>query len=42
MPVAYSFTDQALAVGGGFLVNVVLARAQTKEEYGLFALSYKF
>ena len=40
MPVAYSFTDQALAVGGGFLVNVVLARTQTKEEYGLFALSY--
>jgi O-antigen/teichoic acid export membrane protein len=40
MPVAYSFADQALAVGGGFLVNVALARTQTKEEYGLFALSY--
>jgi O-antigen/teichoic acid export membrane protein len=40
MPVAYSFVDQALAVGGGFLVNVALARAQSKEEYGLFALSY--
>jgi O-antigen/teichoic acid export membrane protein len=40
MPVAYSFVDQALAVGGGFLVNVALARTQTKEEYGLFALSY--
>ncbi len=40
MPVAYSFADQALAVGGGFLVNVALARAQSKEEYGLFALSY--
>jgi O-antigen/teichoic acid export membrane protein len=38
--VAYSFADQALAVGGGFLVNVALARTQTKEEYGLFALSY--
>jgi O-antigen/teichoic acid export membrane protein len=40
IPVAYSFADQALAVGGGFLVNVALARTQTKEEYGLFALSY--
>lgn len=40
MPVAYSFADQALAVGGVFLVNVVLARTQTKEEYGMFALSY--
>lgn len=36
----YSFADQALAVGGGFLVNVALARTQSKEEYGLFALSY--
>ena len=40
MPLVYSFTDQALTVGGGFLVNVAVARAQTKEEYGLFALSY--
>jgi O-antigen/teichoic acid export membrane protein len=40
IPVAYSFADQALAVGGGFLVNVALARTQTKEEYGQFALSY--
>jgi O-antigen/teichoic acid export membrane protein len=39
-PVGYSFADQALAVGGGFLVNVALARTQSKEEYGLFALSY--
>jgi O-antigen/teichoic acid export membrane protein len=31
-----------LAVGGGFLANVVLARTQTKEEYGMFALSYSF
>jgi O-antigen/teichoic acid export membrane protein len=38
--VGYSFADQALAVGGGFLVNVALARTQSKEEYGLFALSY--
>jgi O-antigen/teichoic acid export membrane protein len=38
--IGYSFADQALAVGGGFLINVALARAQTKEEYGMFALSY--
>jgi O-antigen/teichoic acid export membrane protein len=37
---AYSFGDQALAVGGTFLGNIVLARSQTKEEYGTFALSY--
>jgi O-antigen/teichoic acid export membrane protein len=40
LSIVYSFADQALAVGGGFLVNVALARTQTKEEYGLFALSY--
>ena len=40
MPVVYSVLDQALAVGGGFLVNVALARTQTKQEYGMFALSY--
>src|ERR1700739_3730072 len=40
MPFAYSLADQALAVGGVFLVNVVLARTQTKEEYGTFVLSY--
>jgi O-antigen/teichoic acid export membrane protein len=39
-PIVYSFADQALAVGGSFLVNVMLARTQTKEEYGMFALSY--
>jgi O-antigen/teichoic acid export membrane protein len=38
--VVYSIADQAFAVGGGFLVNIVLARTQSKEEYGLFALSY--
>jgi len=32
--------DQALSVGGGFLINVVLARTRTKEEYGMFALAY--
>jgi O-antigen/teichoic acid export membrane protein len=40
MLVSYSFADQALAVGATFLANVMLARTQTKEEYGLFALSY--
>jgi O-antigen/teichoic acid export membrane protein len=40
MPVAYSFADQALAVGANFLANVMLARTQSKEEYGMFALSY--
>jgi O-antigen/teichoic acid export membrane protein len=40
VPVAYSFADQALAVGGTFLANVMLARTQTKQEYGMFALSY--
>lgn len=42
MQVGYSFADQAFAVGASFLVNVVLARTQTKEEYGMFALSYSF
>src|SRR6266480_229033 len=36
----YSIADQALAVGGIFLGNVALARTQSKEEYGIFALSY--
>ena len=40
MPVAYSFSDQALAVGANFLANVMLARTQSKEEYGMFVLSY--
>jgi O-antigen/teichoic acid export membrane protein len=40
MPVAYSVVDQALVVGAGFLVNIALARTQTKEEYGMFTLSY--
>src|SRR5713226_3625867 len=42
MPVGYSFADQALAAGGSFLANVILARTQSKEEYGMFALSYSF
>jgi O-antigen/teichoic acid export membrane protein len=41
-PIAYSIADQVLAVGGTFLVNVVLARTQTKIEYGMFALTYSF
>ncbi len=40
MPVGYSIADQALAAGGSFLVSLAVARTQTKEEYGLFALSY--
>jgi len=36
----YSIADQALAVGGMFLANVALARTQSKEEYGIFALTY--
>jgi len=38
--VAFSMADQALSVGGMFLVNLVLARTQTREEYGMFTLSY--
>jgi len=37
---SFSIADQALFVGGTFLANVVLARTQTKEEYGMFVLSY--
>jgi O-antigen/teichoic acid export membrane protein len=35
-----SLTDQVFAVGGMFLANIALARVQSKEEYGMFALSY--
>jgi O-antigen/teichoic acid export membrane protein len=35
-----SIADQILSVGGMFLVNVALARTQTRTEYGMFALSY--
>jgi O-antigen/teichoic acid export membrane protein len=38
--VGYSVADQALAVGGMFLANVALARTQSKDAYGIFALSY--
>jgi O-antigen/teichoic acid export membrane protein len=36
----FSLTDQALSVGGMFIANVALARTVSKEEYGVFALSY--
>jgi O-antigen/teichoic acid export membrane protein len=38
--IGYSIADQGLSVGGMFLLNVALARTRTKEEYGVFALSY--
>jgi O-antigen/teichoic acid export membrane protein len=37
---AFGLADQGLSAGGMFLVNVALARTQTKEVYGAFALSY--
>ena len=36
----FGLADQGLSTGGMFLVNVALARTQTKEVYGAFALSY--
>jgi len=38
--VSFSVLDQAFAVGGMFVANVMLARANSKEEYGIFALCY--
>lgn len=38
--IAYSIFDQGFAVGGMFLANIALARTQTKEEYGIFSLTY--
>ena len=38
--IALSVVDQGLSVGGMFLVNIALARTQTKEAYGVFTLSY--
>jgi O-antigen/teichoic acid export membrane protein len=38
--VACSLADQALSVGGMFMVNVALARTESKEEYGMFVLFY--
>jgi len=37
---ALGLADQGLSVGGMFLVNVLLARTRSKEEYGMFALTY--
>ena len=37
---ACGLTDQVLSVGGMFAVNIALARVRSKEEYGLFTLSY--
>jgi O-antigen/teichoic acid export membrane protein len=39
-PLVFGLVDQGLSVGAMFLVNVALARTQTKEQYGMFALSY--
>jgi O-antigen/teichoic acid export membrane protein len=39
-PLAFGLVDQGLSVGGMFLINVALARTQTKEQYGTFVLSY--
>ena len=36
----YSSADQVLAIGGMFVVNMALARARSREEYGIFTLSY--
>jgi len=38
--IGLSVADQGFTLGGMFLLNVILARTQTKEEYGIFALSY--
>jgi O-antigen/teichoic acid export membrane protein len=40
LSVVYSLADQVLAAGGIFLAHVVLARTQTKEDFGKFVLSY--
>ena len=38
--IGFSVADQGFSVGGMFVVNIALARTQTKEEYGVFALVY--
>jgi len=38
--IGYSLADQGFSVGGMFLVNIALARGQSKEEYGAFVLAY--
>src|ERR1700758_3079896 len=37
---SYSIFDQGFSVGGMFLANIALARTQSKQEYGVFALPY--
>jgi len=36
----FSIIDQGFAVGGMFLASIALARTQSKEEYGIFTLTY--
>ena len=38
--IALSVADQVFSVGGMFIANVALARTVSKEEYGMFALTY--
>ena len=38
--IGFSVVDQGFSVGGMFLANIALARTQSKEEYGIFALTY--
>src|SRR5260370_8556006 len=38
--IGFSIADQGFSVGGMCRVNIALARTRTKEEYGIFALSY--
>lgn len=38
--IAFSVADQGFSVGGMFITNIVLARAASKEEYGMFTLAY--
>ncbi|MFP5248620.1 MAG: lipopolysaccharide biosynthesis protein [Acidobacteriota bacterium] len=40
--VFWGLGDQGLSVGAGFLANIALARALSKESYGVFALTYSF
>lgn len=40
LQIGFSIADQGFSVGGMFLVNIALARTQTREGYGIFALSY--
>jgi len=37
---SFSLTDQVASAGAMFLANIALARTQSKEDYGVFVLSY--